>query len=39
MVFFGIRDWLGDEGDNWVTEICADLPFLYRDDSEWIVGK
>ena len=37
MVFFGIRDWI--DGDNWVTQICADLPFIYQDDSEWVVGK
>ena len=39
MVFFGIQDWLGDEGDNWVTQICADLPFIYQDSSEWVIGK
>lgn len=37
MVFFGIQDWI--DGDNWVTQICADLPFIYQDDSEWVVGK
>ncbi len=39
MVFFGINEWLGNDGDNWVTQICEGLPFIYRDDSEWVVGK
>ncbi len=37
MVFFGIRDWIDE--DNWVMQICEDLPFIYKDESEWVIGK
>ena len=39
MVFFGISDWIGDTQDNWVTQICEGMPFIYQDESEWVVGK
>ena len=38
LVFFGITSWVAD-GDNWITELCEGLPFIYRDTSEWVVGK
>ncbi|MBR6088581.1 MAG: hypothetical protein IKP86_01515, partial [Anaerolineaceae bacterium] len=37
LVFFGIDSWLGS-GNNWVTELCEGLPFIYRDNSEWVIG-
>ena len=39
LVFFGIQDWLGDSGDNWVTRLCDGLPFIYQDSSEWVLGQ
>ncbi len=39
LVFFGIQDWLGDSGDNWVTQLCEGMPFIYKDTSEWVVGQ
>lgn len=38
LVFFNIQSWVGS-GDNWVTELVEGLPFIYRDNSEWVVGK
>lgn len=38
LVFFGITSWVAD-GDNWITELCEGLPFIYRDTSEWVLGK
>ena len=38
LVFFGITSWVAD-GDNWITDLCEGLPFIYRDTSEWVVGK
>ena len=38
LVFFGITSWVRS-GDNWITQLCDGLPFLYRDTSEWVVGK
>ena len=37
LVFFGITSWVAD-GDNWITELCEGLPFIYRDTSEWVLG-
>ncbi len=39
LVFFGIQDWLGDSGGNWVTQLCDGMPFIYKDTSEWVVGQ
>ena len=38
LVFFGVQDLIGGEG-SWVTELCDDLPFIYKDTSEWVVGE
>ena len=38
LVFFGIESWVGS-GDNWITQLCEGLPFIYRDTSEWVLGK
>ena len=38
LVFFGIQSWVA-EGDNWITQLCEGLPFIYRDTSEWVIGK
>ena len=38
LVFFGINSWVA-EGDNWITQLCEGLPFIYRDTSEWVIGK
>ena len=38
LVFFGIQDWLGNDGNNWVTQLCDGLPFIYQDTSEWVLG-
>lgn len=38
LVFFGITSWVAD-GDNWITQLCEGLPFIYRDTSEWVIGK
>lgn len=38
LVFFGVESWLGT-GNNWVTELVEGLPFIYRDTSEWVIGK
>ena len=38
LVFFNVRSWVGS-GDNWVTQLVEGLPFIYRDTSEWVVGK
>ena len=38
LVFFGITSWVAD-GDNWITQLCEGLPFIYRDSSEWVLGK
>ncbi len=37
LVFFGINSWVA-EGDNWITQLCEGLPFIYRDTSEWVLG-
>ncbi len=38
LVFFGISDWLGADGDNWITQLCEGLPVIYQDTSEWVIG-
>ena len=38
LVFFGINSWVAN-GDNWITQLCDGLPFIYRDTSEWVLGK
>ena len=37
LVFFGIQSWVA-EGDNWITQLCEGLPFIYRDTSDWVLG-
>ena len=37
LVFFGVQDWIEEDG-NWITELCDDLPVIYQDTSEWVIG-
>ena len=39
LVFFGIQDWLEPGKENWIDRLCDGLPTIYRDSSEWVVGK
>lgn len=36
LVFFQIGSWL--DGENWVTRLTEDLPVIYADESEWVLG-
>lgn len=37
LVFFGVNTWV--DGNNWVTQLCDGLPFIYQDTSEWVIGQ
>lgn len=39
LVFFDIGKWVDSNGGgSWVTDLCSGLPFIYQDQSEWVVG-
>ena len=39
LVFFGINSWVEKDQENWITRLCEGLPYIYQDQSEWVVGK
>ena len=39
LVFFGISAWIEPGQENWITELCEGLPYMYQDTSEWVLGK
>jgi len=39
LVFFGINSWVEKDQENWITRLCEGLPYIYQDQSEWVLGK
>ncbi len=38
VLVFGVSAWVENDPGHWIRQLTEDLPVIYQDSSEWVLG-